>query len=50
MRLLREGWSSWGSAWGTWCFLGVLGLGPLSMLQAACPFPFLLCPALAEHP
>lgn len=37
--LLRELWLSW-----------VLGLALPSMFWAACTFPFLLCPHLAQHP
>lgn len=49
MRLLREGGFSWGFAWGASRLLGILWLASPHVLWAACPFPVLLCPALAEH-
>lgn len=46
MRLLREG----GSSWGFVLVLGILWLAPPSLLCTIFPFPFLLHPALEEHP
>lgn len=50
MRLLCEGGFSRGFAWGSFMVSWDLVVGFPSMLWDACPFPFLLCPALAEHP